>query len=301
MRKLVVCLTVALCLLGTTAVAFPGPAAAVPVPGPDVGISQPVGSLPIPAGPAQAWVIADLDTGQVLAGRNEYGSYAPASTIKVLLAQVALDELPLDATIVADEADTRVECNCAGVAPGQIYTTRQLLEGLLLVSGNDAANTLARMLGGQDAAVLKMNSKAAVLGAYGTNVGTASGLDGPGIPMWSSPHDLAVIFRAAMANPVFAQITAQPTARFPTKTGDRVIVNQDELLQRFPGTIGGKTGYTNVAGKTFAGAAQRDGRRLVIALMHGMVVEGGPTYWDQAASLLDWGFALDRQASVGAL
>ena len=82
---------------------------------------------------------------------------------------------------------------------------------------------------------MKMNGKAALLGAYGTNAGSPSGLDGPGIDMWSSPHDLAVIFRAAMANPVFAQITAQPTAVFPTKTGDKVLVNQDELLKRYPG------------------------------------------------------------------
>ena len=88
-----------------------------------------MGSVPIPDGPAQAWIVADMDTGQVLAGRDEYGQYAPASTIKVLLALAVLDELPLDATIVANEADTRVECNCAGVAPGRIYTTRQLLDG----------------------------------------------------------------------------------------------------------------------------------------------------------------------------
>jgi len=262
---------------------------------------QPVGSAPIPAGPAEAWIIADLDTGQVLAGRNENTRYAPASTIKTLLAQVILDEVPLDATIVADEADTRVECNCAGVAPGHTYTARQLLEALLLVSGNDAANTLARMVGGADAAVMKMNAKAALLGAYGTNVVTPSGIDGPGMPFWSTPHDLAVIFRAAMANPVFAEITAMPSTVFPTKTGDRVLVNQDELLHRYPGAIGGKTGFTDIARKTFVGAAQRDGRRLVIAMMHGLVREGGPTYWDQAASLLDWGFAQNRGASVGVL
>ena len=294
MRRLLACLT-ACALLGASAVT------ATASPDPQAVVVQPAGSMPVPDGPAQAWVVADLDTGQILAGRNEYAAHAPASTIKVLLAQVVLDELPLDATIVADEADTRVECNCAGVAPGQVYTTRQLLEGLLLVSGNDAANTLARMLGGQDAAVLKMNSKAAMLGAYGTNVGSPSGLDGPGIDMWSTAHDLAVMFRAAMANPVFAQITTQPSAVFPTKTGDRVLVNQDELLQRYPGAIGGKTGFTNIARKTFVGAAQRDGRRLVVAMMYGMVVEGGPTYWDQAGALLDWGFALDRQASIGSL
>ena len=161
------------------------------------------------------------------------------------------------------------------MAPGRTYTARQLLEALLLVSGNDAANTLASMLGGRDVAVMKMNGKAALLGAYGTNVGSPSGLDGPGIDMWTSPHDLAVIFRAAMANPVFAEITAQPTAVFPTKTGDKVLVNQDELLKRYPGTIGGKTGFTNIAQKTFVGAAQRDGRRLVVRVD----VRDGPTRW----------------------
>lgn len=272
-----------------------GAAGAVP------GVDQPLGSVPIPDGPAQAWVIADMDSGAVLASRDGYGRYAPASTIKVLLAMVVLDELPLDATIVAHEADTRVECNCAGVAPGQSYSVRQLLEGLLLVSGNDAANTLATMLGGQPAAVAKMNAKAAVLGALSTVAGSPSGIDGPGIEMWSSPHDLAVLFRSAMANPVFAQITSQPTAVFPGKTGDRVLVNQDELLARYPGMLGGKTGYTDLARKTFVGAAQRDGRRLVVALMFGLVREGGPTYWDQASTLLDWGFAQDRAASIGAL
>ncbi|MGV0720897.1 serine hydrolase [Mycolicibacterium elephantis] len=292
MRRLVIAVTAALCLLlGQSATATAAP----------LGVEQPAGSVPIPEGPAQAWLVADMDSGAVLAARDEFGQYAPASTIKVLLALTVLDELPLDATVVANEADTKVECNCAGVTPGMVYTTRQLLEALLLVSGNDAANTLATMLGGHDAAVTKMNAKAALLGAYGTNAGSPSGLDGPGIAMWSSPHDLAVIFRAAMANPVFAQITQQPTAVFPTKAGDKVLVNQDELLERYPGTIGGKTGYTDIARKTFVGAAERNGRRLVVALMFGMDKPGQPTYWDQAASLFDWGFALDPNAGIGYL
>ena len=267
----------------------------------DVADLQPVGSAPIPPGPAPAWIVADMDTGQILAGRNDEQPSPPASTIKTLLATVVLDEVPLDSTIVATDTDTRVECNCAGVAPGQTYTARQLLDGLLLVSGNDAANTLARMLGGADAAVAKMNAKAALLGAYGTNAGSPSGIDAPGMAMWSTPHDLAVIFRNAMSYPVFAQITAAPTAVFPTRTGTRVLVNQDEMMQRYPGMIGGKTGYTDLARKTFVGAAERNGRRLVVAMMYGLVKEGGPTYWDQAAALLDWGFGLDRSASVGSL
>jgi len=293
MRTLLACAAAALCLVaGATTTASAAPMS---------GISQPSGSVAIPDGPAQAWIVADMDSGAVLAARDEYGQYAPASTIKVLLALTVLDELPLDATVVANEADTKVECNCAGVAPGRVYTARQLLEAVLLVSGNDAANTLATMLGGREAAIMKMNGKASLLGAYGTNVGSPSGLDGPGIDMWSSPHDLAVIFRAAMANPVFAQITAQPSTTFPTKSGDKVLVNQDELLKRYPGAIGGKTGFTDIARKTFVGAAQRNGRRLVIAMMFGLDKEGSPTCWDQAAGLLDWGFALDPSASVGSL
>ncbi|MCB0949216.1 MAG: D-alanyl-D-alanine carboxypeptidase [Mycobacterium sp.] len=297
MTRLLTCLGATLCLLaGGLGVSVP---AAVAIPASE--ISQPAGSVPIPEGPAQAWILADMDTGEVLAARNEYGQYAPASTIKVLLALTVLDELPLDATIVANEADTQVECNCAGVTPGMTYTTRQLLEALLLVSGNDVANTLATMLGGYDVAVMKMNAKAALLGAYGTNAGSPSGIDGPGIDMWSSPRDLAVIFRAAMANPVFAQITAMPTAVFPTKSGDTVLVNQDELLKRYPGTFGGKTGYTDLARKTFVGGAERDGRRLVVALMYGLDRAGAPTCWDQVMSLLDWGFALGPNAGVGRL
>jgi D-alanyl-D-alanine carboxypeptidase (penicillin-binding protein 5/6) len=265
---------------------------------------QPIGSVPIPDGPAQTWIVADLDSGQVLAGRDQNVAHPPASTIKVLLALVALDELSLDSTVVADLADTQVECNCVGVKPGRTYTARQLLDGLLLVSGNDAANTLAHLLGGADVTVGKMNAKAASLGATNTHAATPSGLDGPGGSGASTAHDLAVIFRAAMANPMFAHITAEPSAMFPGDSadgGERPITNQDELLQRYPGAIGGKTGFTNAARKTFVGAAARGGRRLVIAMMYGLVKEGGPTYWDQAGSLFDWGFALNPESGIGTL
>jgi serine-type D-Ala-D-Ala carboxypeptidase (penicillin-binding protein 5/6) len=273
---------------------------ALPIACADVDV-QPAGSMPIPDGPAQTWIVADLDNGQILAARDPDVIHPPASTIKVLLALVALDEVNLNSTVVADVADTEVECNCVGIKPFRSYTARQLLDGVLLVSGNDAANTLAQMLGGPDAAVAKMNAKAASLGATNTHASTPSGLDGAGGPGATTAHDLAVIFRAAMRNPVFAQITAEPSAMFPSDHGDEPILNQDELLQRYPGALGGKTGYTDAARKTFVGAAARGGRRLVIALMYGLVKPGGPTYWDQAASLFDWGFALNPQSSVGSL
>lgn len=263
---------------------------------------QPVGNVAPPEGPAPAWIVADMDTGQVLAEREMNIPHPPASTIKTLLVLTALDEVTnLDATVVGTEADTHVECSCAGIEPGRTYTARQLLDAVLLMSGNDAANALADMIGGYDTAVAKMNAKAAAIGALGTHASTPSGLDGPGGAGATTPRDLAVIFRAAMANPVFASTIAQPASTFPTAQGDKPIVNDDELLHRYPGTLGGKTGFTDAAKKTFVAAADRNGRRLVIAMMYGLIKEGGPTYWDQAVGLFDWGFAQDRQISVSSL
>jgi D-alanyl-D-alanine carboxypeptidase (penicillin-binding protein 5/6) len=289
MRKLLAAIAAVLTVLAATAVTA------------SADVAQPLGTAPDPAGPAPNWLIADLDSGQVLAEQNGYAVTPPASTIKVLLALVVLDELNLDDAVVATPADTAVECNCVGLKPGRSYTARQLLEGLLLVSGNDAANALADMLGGPEVTVAKMNAKAAAVGATNTHASTPSGLDGPGGPGGSTPHDLAAIFRAAMANPVFAQITAQPSAMFPTESGERPIVNMNELLARYPGAFGGKTGFTDAARKTYVGAASRDSRRLVVAMMYGLIHEGGPTYWDQASALLDWGFAQGPMSGVGSL
>jgi len=277
-RKLLAELTITL----AAAVLVASPASAEP------GV-EPVGAVAIPEGPAQAWVLADLDNGRILASRNPYEPHAPASTIKALLATVVLDQLPLNAVIVASPANTDVECSCAGVKAGRAYTVRQLLDGLMLVSGNDAANTLADGLGGYQAAVAKMNAKAAALGARSTRASSPSGLDGPGMESITTPVDLGVIYRAALRNPTFAAIVRQPSSLFPTDDGPREIVNQNELLKRYPGTLVGKTGFTNLARHTFAGAAQRDGRRLVVVQMYG----DGDMY-GQAIGLLDWGFSQYR-------
>ena len=233
-------------------------------------------------GPAKAWLLADLDSGAVLASKDPHGSYAPASTIKVLLAMVVLDHLSPDNFARANQSHTQVECSCVGLVPGQPYTTRQLLEALLMVSGNDAANMLADMLGGQRVAVAAMNRKAASLGARSTRAASPSGLDGPGWESVTTPHDLAMIFRAALTYPMIAHVLRQPSARFPGKT----LAAQNELLSRYPGDLGGKTGYTNLARKTYVGAAQRGTRRLVVVQMYG----SGDLY-GQAVALLDWGFS----------
>ncbi|TDL09678.1 D-alanyl-D-alanine carboxypeptidase [Mycolicibacterium obuense] len=267
------------CALGTTVAVvttmLPAtPAAAQPS-------AEPAAAQALPQGPAQAWLVADLDTGRVLASRDPYGRYAPASTIKVLLAMVVLDRLRPDNFARANSSHDDVECSCVGLKPGQAYTTTQLLSALLMVSGNDAANMLADMLGGQQAAVAAMNRKAALVGARSTKASSPSGLDGPGWESVTSPHDLAVILRAALKYPLIATIMRSPTAPFPGKT----LHNQNELLSRYPGDLAGKTGFTNLARKTYVGAAQRGAKRLVVVQMYG----SGDLY-GQAIDLFDYGF-----------
>ena len=242
-----------------------------------------------PQGPARAWLVADMVSGSILGGNDAYGQYAPASTIKALLAMVVFDQLPLDAAARATASNTDVECSCVGLVPGQIYTTRQLLDALLMVSGNDAANMLADMVGGTPAAVAKMNAKAAAVGARSTRAGSPSGLDGPGWESVTTPHDLAVIYRAALDYPLFPQILHQSAAAFPDGNGGfKQIASHDPLLTSYPGFIGGKTGYTNLAKETYVAMAQRNGRRMIAVMMYGT-----DELWDQGRALLDWGFRLE--------
>lgn len=248
--------------------------------------AQPSAIAP-PSGPASAWLVADMASGRILGGQDAYGLRAPASTIKALLAMVVFDQLALNAGSVATPADTDVECSCVGLVPGQVYSTRQLLDALMMVSGNDAANMLAGMLGGSPVAVAKMNAKAQEVGARNTRAASPSGLDGPGWESITTPHDLAVIYRAALNYPLFAQILQQRTAAFPDGNGGfKQIASHDPLLTSYPGFIGGKTGYTNLAQETYVAMAQRNGKRLVAVMMYGK-----DELWDQGRALLDWGFA----------
>lgn len=244
-------------------------------------------AAPLPAGPAPVWLVADLISGRILGGDDPYGAHAPASTIKALLAMVVLDQVAPNAAARATEANTDVECSCVGLVPGQVYTARNLLDALLMVSGNDAANMLADMLGGYQTAIAKMNAKAVQVGARSTRAASPSGLDGPGWESVTTAHDLAVIYRAALNYPVIPHIMAQRAVAFPDGAGGaKQISNQDRLLTSYPGYIGGKTGYTNLAQETYVAMAQRNGKRLVAVMMY-----GDDDLWSQGRALLDWGFA----------
>ncbi|MFG3580316.1 D-alanyl-D-alanine carboxypeptidase family protein [Micromonospora chersina] len=268
------------------------------------GLTTPPGSPAPPAVTATTWLVADLDTGAVLGacGPHEYGT--PASTQKLLLAATLLNRIDPKQVATATRADLDIErgSSAVGLLVGGRYAVETLWLGLLLQSGNDAANMLARLgAGSARAGVAQMNAEAHRLGALQTHAVTPSGLDGPG--QFTSAYDLALIARACFADERFrryalterAQIPAQPAL----KAGGFQIQNENQLIYRYPGALGGKTGFTELARHSYVGAAQRGGRRLVVTLLG---AEARPVRgWQQGAQLLDWGFSLPRDASVGRL
>ncbi|MBU9763918.1 D-alanyl-D-alanine carboxypeptidase [Mycobacterium sp. TNTM28] len=248
---------------------------------------------------AEAWLVADLDTGDIIAARDPHARHRPASIIKVLTATAALNELNLNKLVAGTQDDANSEGTRVGVGPGGRYTINDLLHGLLMHSGNDAAHALAMQLGGVDPALQKLNILAGKLGGRDTRAATPSGLDGPG--MSTSAYDIGLFYRYAWQNPVFADIVHTESYDFPGRDGNPSyeIENDNKLLYNYPGALGGKTGYTDDAGQTFVGAAERDGRRLVAVLMKGTRVPIAP--WEQAAHLLDYGFATPAGTKVGTL
>jgi D-alanyl-D-alanine carboxypeptidase (penicillin-binding protein 5/6) len=264
------------------------------------GVIVAAGTPPLPTDvSAEAWLVADLDSGAVIAARDPHGRHRPASVIKVLTAMVAINELPLNRIVDGTQADANVEGTRVGVDVGGRYTVNDLLHGLIMYSGNDAAHALATQLGGMDAALGKINALAAKLGARDTRVATPSGLDGPG--MSTSAYDVGLFFRYAFGNPIFADIAATRSYMFPDNNGQPPfeIENDNKLLLNYPGALGGKTGFTDDARQTFVGAADRDGRRLVTVLLRGTREPIAP--WEQAAHLLDYGFATAPGTAVGTL
>ena len=149
----------------------------------------------------------------MLAARAPHARERPASTLKILTSLVVVDRLSPDTVVEGTAADLRVDGSKAGIGPGGHYTVRQLMAALLLSSGNDAAEALARALGGDAATVAAMTAKAQQYGALDTRPATPSGLDGPG--MASSAYDLAVLFRIAMTKPLFASTIATRMVPFP--------------------------------------------------------------------------------------
>ncbi|MGH3854778.1 MAG: D-alanyl-D-alanine carboxypeptidase family protein [Pseudonocardiaceae bacterium] len=272
-----------------------------PVGGPrmgECGLVLPAGAPAPPAGvDAKSWLIADANSGEVLAAKDPHARNRPASTLKLFTALLAADQLAPDRVVVGTQADADQDGSRVGIGPGGHYTVRQLLTSLFLVSGNDSAHALAVALGGVTPTVGQMNQLAAKLGALDTRAATPSGLDGPG--MSSSAYDLALAFRQVLSRPLLAELLGTRQAEFPGY-GNRpgfVVSNDNKLLRTYPGALGGKTGFTDDARHTQLDAAQRGGRRLMVVLMRG---EQRPVSMsEQAARLLDYGFTLPAGNPVG--
>jgi D-alanyl-D-alanine carboxypeptidase (penicillin-binding protein 5/6) len=242
----------------------------------------------LPVIPASAYVVADAGTGQVLAAKDPHGLFRPASTLKVLTAIALIPRLSADATVVASQEATTVTPTVVGLVAGQRYKVSDLFSALLLISANDAAVALAQATGSLGQGVALMNAEANHLQAYDVVAKDPNGLDAPGQHV--SAYDLALIGRQAVAMPAFMKYDSALEARFPVTPAKPVtLFNQNSLLTRYPGGIGGKIGWTTAAGATYIGLARRNGVTLIVTLLHCPAL----TEVAYGSQLLDWGFAMD--------
>ncbi|MFK3979513.1 D-alanyl-D-alanine carboxypeptidase family protein [Micromonospora sp. NPDC050397] len=270
------------------------------------GLAAPPGVPSPPPVSATSWLVADLTSGAVLAGCGPHEYAVPASVQKLLLAAAVMPHLDPAELVEVTQSDLDFEpgSSAVGLVLGGRYSVETLWLGLLLNSGNDAANVLARLGGGPKGmagGVAAMNAEARELGAYQTHAATPSGLDGPG--QYTSAYDMALIARACFAREDFRRYAATPLAQVPAQkpynTKGFPIWNDNQLLHRYPGALGGKTGYTDLARHSFVGAAERNGRTLLVTLLG---AETPPLAgWQQGAALLDWGFGLPADTKVGQL
>jgi D-alanyl-D-alanine carboxypeptidase (penicillin-binding protein 5/6) len=253
---------------------------------------------PPPQPRATAWLVADVDTGAVLAACNAHVPLAPASTLKVLTA-LALQPLIAPARdYVARDEDATVDGTRVGLVPGSVYSSDDLWHALLMDSGNDAATALGAMAGGAATATAAMEQKAHALGAADTRVVNTSGLDAPG--QVTSAYDLALFGRAALADPRLRRLMVTREYAFPEagtvlhnparKTFQ--VQNHNRLIYNYPGAIGVKNGWTSTTGGSFIGAASRGGHTYLVT-----VLAADPETWHMCAALLDWAF---RTAPGGA-
>jgi D-alanyl-D-alanine carboxypeptidase (penicillin-binding protein 5/6) len=259
------------------------------------------GDVAAPPVAADSWVVADLDSGAILAAQNPDLAVRPASTLKLLTALTVAPRLAPDQPYRAVKADEDAEGNRVVMYAGLKYTVADLIHAALLPSANDAAEAMARANGGIKVTVEQMNAEAARLGATRTTAKNPSGLDADG--QVTTALDMALIGRAALANPEIASYLALKSVDFPGKVekGKRVvypIYNHNRTVRDgFEGCLGGKSGFTSKAGNTLVAGAERDGRRLLVTLFH----IGGNTYRSGEA-LLKWGFAnADQLEPVGQL
>ncbi len=262
----------------------------------------PVGVPAPPEFKAGAYLIADLDSGEVIATKAPHAMYLPASTMKTLTTLALVHRLSPSTQVKAEFEDAAVDGTKVGMDPGAPYPVESLFSALMMASANDAAVALARVNGGLEPTTHEMNAVARHLGALDTTAKNTSGLDAPG--QLTSVYDLALIGRAAVNDADIRPLLTRKIDDFPggrTKKGQQrttmQIANHNKLLWNYDGTIGVKNGYTNAAGATYIGAVRRGERAYIFTYLK---AESGA--WRPTAEMFDWAFAHgDRARSVGRL
>jgi D-alanyl-D-alanine carboxypeptidase len=240
------------------------------------------------AGPrvlAKAAILADEATGQVLFERDAGAARAMASTTKVMTALLALERLDQRRVVTIGSGPPRVGEESLRLRRGERLTVRQLLLGLLVKSANDAGVALAEAVDGSEGAfVRRMNRKAAALGLTATHYVTPYGLDRPGHQ--TSARDLAHLWEVAMRRADFRSLVATRSARIPGgPLSLRRFVTTNQLLGSYRWTVGGKTGFTNHAGRCLVASASRGGRRLVAVAL------GSPNAFADVRDLFEYGYS----------
>ena len=235
---------------------------------------------------AAAAILMDADSGEILFEKDAGRCMRIASTTKIMTALVALERAKLTDTITVT-ASHMVEGSSMYLKPGETVTVEELLYGLMLCSGNDAALALADCCGGLDAFVQAMNEKAAALGMKDTSFANPNGLDDEN--HYSTAQDMAVLAAYAAEDPTFRRICSTKTAT----VGGRSMTNHNKLLRQIEGCIGMKTGYTKAAGRTLVSCAERQGRRLVAVTL----CDGND--WVDHKTLYEMGFAAYETKNTG--
>ncbi len=244
---------------------------------------------------AEGGIVMDADSGVILYGKNMHTSYYPASITKILTALLIIENFDLDDTVTfSHNAVFNVEAGStsAGMDVGDTLTVRDCLYAMMLKSANEVANALAEYASGSiEAFAAVMNDKARSLGCTDSHFNNPSGLNDP--DHYTSAHDMALIARAAFQNEIFTEIDSTlyydlpPTKRNPEGfriyPGHRML--KKNMPQYYPGIVGGKTGYTSLAGNTLVTCAERDGVRLIA-----VVLNGHSTHYVDTKALLDFGF-----------
>jgi serine-type D-Ala-D-Ala carboxypeptidase (penicillin-binding protein 5/6) len=257
--------------------------------GPGIVVNYPAaGAVPLPQVPASAYVIADANTGQVLAADDAHGEFPPASTLKVLTAITLIPLLNPNATVVASELAATTEEYDVGLEAGHRYKVSDLFNALLLISANDAAVALAQATGSLAKGMALINAEAHHLQAYDVVAKQPNGL--PATGQVTSAYDQALIARQALRTPAFMKYDSTLSAEFPVTPHEMVpLVNQNTLLTDYPGGIGGKIGWTEAAEATYIGMARRHGVTLIVTVLHCTSLQEITS----GEALLNWGFAMD--------